>query len=79
METLDLRKQFKHLYNPSAKKVDVVDVPALQFAMVDGRVAAGEGPADSADFRRRSPRSTASATPSSSCSRNGRLTRLTTR
>lgn len=51
METLDLRKQFKHLYNPSAKKVDVVDVPALQFAMVDGRVAAGEGPADSADFR----------------------------
>lgn len=51
METLDLRKQFKHLYNPPAKKVDVVDVPALQFAMVDGRVAAGEGPADSADFR----------------------------
>ncbi len=51
MEKLDLRKQYKYLYNPSAKKVEVVDVPPLQFAMVDGVVPAGEGPGDSADFQ----------------------------
>ena len=33
---LDLRKQFKSLYNPSAKEVTIVDVPAMQFLMVDG-------------------------------------------
>lgn len=33
---LDLRKQFKSLYNPSAKEVAIVDVPAMQFLMVDG-------------------------------------------
>lgn len=51
MEKIDLRKQYKHLYNPSAKKVEVVDVPPLQFAMVDGMIPAGEGPGDSADFQ----------------------------
>jgi hypothetical protein len=33
---LDLRKQLKHLYNPSAKDVVVVNVPEMQFLMVDG-------------------------------------------
>jgi hypothetical protein len=51
MEKLDLRKQYKYLYNPSAKKVELVDAPPLQFAMVDGFVRAGEGPGDSADFQ----------------------------
>ena len=51
MEKLDLRKQYKYLYNPSAKMVVVVDVPPLQFAMVDGFVRAGEGPGDSTDFQ----------------------------
>lgn len=51
MEKLDLRKQFKHLYSPSAKKIEIVDVPPLQFAMVDGLVPADEGPDDSADFQ----------------------------
>ncbi len=51
MKKLDLRKQFKHLYSPSAKKIEVIDVPPLLFAMVDGEVAAGEGPGDSADFQ----------------------------
>lgn len=36
MLTIDLRKQFKHLYQPSAKKFSTVDVPALQFLMIDG-------------------------------------------
>ena len=50
MEKLDLRAQYKHLYNPPAKKVVLVDVPPLQFAMVDGRIAPGERVGDSPDF-----------------------------
>lgn len=50
MEKLDLRKQYKHLYHPSAKKVEVVEVPSLQFAMVDGAIPPDERPGDSADF-----------------------------
>jgi hypothetical protein len=38
METLDLRKQLKHLYQPSAKKVEVIDVPEFKFAMVEGAI-----------------------------------------
>jgi hypothetical protein len=33
---VDLRKELKHLYNPSAKEVSVVDVPEMNFLMVDG-------------------------------------------
>ena len=51
MQKLDLKKQYKILYSPSAKKVELVDVPPLSFAMVDGHVTAGEGPGDSADFQ----------------------------
>ena len=51
MEKLDLRHQYKKLYNPSARKVEIVDVPPLQFVMVDGRIEAGEGVGDSPDFQ----------------------------
>jgi hypothetical protein len=51
MEKLDLRKQYKHLYKPSARKVEVVDVPSLQFAMVDGVIPVNQGPGESADFQ----------------------------
>lgn len=33
---VDLRKEPKHLYNPSVKEVSVVDVPEMSFLMVDG-------------------------------------------
>jgi hypothetical protein len=33
---VDLKKQLGHLYNPSAKEVVVVDVPDMQFLMIDG-------------------------------------------
>lgn len=33
---IDLKKEWKHLYRPSAKEVVQVDVPALRFLMVDG-------------------------------------------
>jgi hypothetical protein len=38
METLDLRKQLKYLYSPSAKMVEVVDVPALSFVSIEGAI-----------------------------------------
>ncbi len=36
---IDLKKELKQLYNPSAKEVSVVDVPAMNFLMVDGEGA----------------------------------------
>jgi hypothetical protein len=47
---LDLKKHFKHLYQPSAKKVVLVEVPELQFALVDGRLEPGLTPGESPDF-----------------------------
>lgn len=36
MSTIDLKKDFKQLYNQSAKEVSVVDVPPMNFLMIDG-------------------------------------------
>ena len=36
MEKIDLKKDLKHLYQPSAKEVVQVDVPTFNFLMVDG-------------------------------------------
>jgi hypothetical protein len=33
---LDLKKDLKHLYNPSRKDFTVVDVPPMNFIMIDG-------------------------------------------
>jgi hypothetical protein len=51
MKTLDLKKQFKHLYMPSAKTVEIVHVPRLQFAMIDGAIEKGFEPGNSASFQ----------------------------
>lgn len=51
MEKLDLRKELKYLYAPSAKKVEVVDVPELQFAMIDGHIEPGQMPGTSGAFQ----------------------------
>ena len=40
---LDLRRQYKELYLPSAKEVTFVDVPELLVIAVDGVVEAGSG------------------------------------
>jgi hypothetical protein len=37
MEKLDLKKQWKHLYQPLASAVVAVDVPPLTYLMVDGQ------------------------------------------
>ncbi len=50
MKTLDLKKQYKNLYQPSAKKVEVVQVPCLQFAMIDGAIEKGSEPGKSPSF-----------------------------
>lgn len=34
---IDLKKEWKELYRPSAKQVSVVDVPPFNFLMIDGR------------------------------------------
>ncbi len=36
MEKIDYKKQLKHLFKPSAKKVEIVEVPQMNFLMVDG-------------------------------------------
>lgn len=50
MEKLDLKKQLKHLYSPSAKEVVLVDVPEMKFVVVDGRIEPGESPGTSPAF-----------------------------
>jgi hypothetical protein len=36
MEKLDLKKQFKALYNPSPKEPSIIEIPPLSYIMVDG-------------------------------------------
>ena len=50
-EKLDLKKQYKHLYQPSAKTAAIVDVPELQFALVDGVIQPGEAVDQSPEFQ----------------------------
>ena len=39
MDKVDLKKELKNLYNPSSKEVTVVDVPAMNFLLVNGEGA----------------------------------------
>jgi hypothetical protein len=36
MTKIDFRKELRHLYDPSSKAFSTVDVPAMQFVMIDG-------------------------------------------
>ncbi len=36
MEKIDYKKQLKNLYKPSARKVDIVKIPQMNFLMIDG-------------------------------------------
>lgn len=51
MEELDLKKMYKSLYSPSAKKVELVQVPDLAFLMIDGAIEPGQGPGTSSQFQ----------------------------
>ncbi len=47
---LDLSKDYKELYSPSAKQVSVVEVPQLLYTTVDGLVESGTLPGESDRF-----------------------------
>jgi hypothetical protein len=50
MKALDLKKELKHLYAPSAKKVEILKVPKMQFAMLDGAIEREKEPRNSPGF-----------------------------
>ena len=39
MTKIDLKKEFKAFYNPTAKDITLVDVPKMNFIMIDGQGA----------------------------------------
>jgi hypothetical protein len=51
MKTLDLKKELKAYYQPSAKKPAILQIPRFQFAMIDGAIEKGEGPGTSPGFK----------------------------
>lgn len=46
MDKIDLKKELKAIYNPSVKEVSVVDVPSMNFLLIDG-----EGSPSSPQYR----------------------------
>jgi hypothetical protein len=51
MQKLDLKKDLKYLYQPSAKKIEIVEVPAMRFIMIDGAIEPYEKPGSSPLFQ----------------------------
>jgi hypothetical protein len=51
MKKLDLRKELRYLYVPSARKVETIRVPRLRFAMIGGRIEPSQGPSTSPAFQ----------------------------
>jgi len=47
MDKVDLKKQLKHLYNASTKENVLVDVPSMNFLMIDGQ----GNPGTAAEYR----------------------------
>jgi hypothetical protein len=50
MNTLDLKKDLKVFYQPSAKKVEFIQVPRFNFLMIDGAIEPGLEPGNSPLF-----------------------------
>ena len=51
MKKPDLRKKLKYLYAPSASKVEIVDVPRFNFAMIDGEIESHETPGTCEEYQ----------------------------
>ncbi len=51
MKIVDLKKDLKYLYGASTRKVEVVQVPCLQFAMIDGAIEKRQTPGNSPGFQ----------------------------
>lgn len=47
---LDLRKQWRHLYNPPSKTAVIVDVPEFQYLMITGAMEPGRNPETSPSY-----------------------------
>ena len=45
MTPMDVKKDLKHLYEPSAKQFSIVDVPPMTFLMIDGHGDPNHAPA----------------------------------
>lgn len=50
MKTLDLKKDLKAFFQPSAKKPEIIAVPRFQFVMIDGAIEKGSEPGKSPAF-----------------------------
>lgn len=50
MKKLDLKKDLKAYYLPSAKKIEVIEVPRFQFLMIEGEIEQGFEPGNSPLF-----------------------------
>ena len=48
---IDLKSDFKQLFAPSSRKIELVEVPKFNFVMVDGYMEPNERPATSAAFQ----------------------------
>jgi len=51
MKKIDLKKELKHLYAPSSKYVETVDVPPMNFVVIDGQIEPGKTPETSQAFQ----------------------------
>lgn len=51
VEKIDLKTKYRYLYAPSAKNIEVVEVPKFNFVVIDGKLSPGEPPAESAAFQ----------------------------
>lgn len=50
METIDLRRELRHLYATKPGRFELVDVPELTYLSIGGRIETGHGPSDSPGF-----------------------------
>ena len=51
MTKLELSENITGLYAPSARRIDIIDVPKLNFVMIDGQLEDGKKPASSDSFQ----------------------------
>ncbi len=50
METVDLKRRWRHLYAPKPGRFELVDVPEQPFLAIDGRIEPGSSPGTSDEF-----------------------------
>ena len=51
MQKIDLKQDLKYLYLPSAKKIEIVEVPEMSFIMIDGAIEPDQTPSTSPLFQ----------------------------